>query len=592
MYIKNIEYLKNNEYNLYKKIVLFEEKNNEDYSLEFIDNHFEIVDKHGQNTYNCDPFFDAQYRVNNLYSKPSHLLIIDENTKKLKSTDKFESNKFINEFTELFINNNDAKKFNKMMFIGTLLGVHINDIHNECKCETYLILEDNIEIFRLSLFLTDYETISTHSKIFFAIDEQKSKTTIIEKFLDYNYQDNNIIKFELASQKSISTLEDSIKEIVKYNPSIYPFSEIIRSYINGLDNFQNSINGILDLSKKYKILHQIPVLFLASGPSLEKNIEVIQKIQKNIFIVTAISSLKKLESANIVPDMIISIDSDEYVLNTIDTVDEKYYKNSFILTSINANKKVFQKLNTSKTYLVQNSLELFPQCGYFTGVTVGDVGIKILLQLGVKVLYLCGIDASMDQQSGLTHIDTHITNKQIELSENSIFEKETLDYYETVIKVKGNFQDEVYSTLYYKTIIDSLKNINVNGSSIYNISSGAYLPNTIPTKVGKLLEIKTRDKKNHHIIKNLNKITKKDLSRIDVLNFKRELDACLSKNVNIKGTVIYEIINQYNLLIKPYYTYLINNYNTDKKDADKILYQQMNIIFEVLSNSLKKVLLK
>ncbi len=42
---------------------------------------------------------------------------------------------------------------------------------NSLNAKSYLIIEPNIEIFRLSLFLCDYESLSKNSKLFFAINE-------------------------------------------------------------------------------------------------------------------------------------------------------------------------------------------------------------------------------------------------------------------------------------------------------------------------------------------------------------------------------------------------------------------------------------
>ncbi len=76
---------------------------------------------------------------------------------------------YLNEYIKKF--ENIEIKINKFIFIGTLLGVHLNDFHNSLNAKSYLIIEPNIEIFRLSLFLCDYESLSKNSKLFFAINE-------------------------------------------------------------------------------------------------------------------------------------------------------------------------------------------------------------------------------------------------------------------------------------------------------------------------------------------------------------------------------------------------------------------------------------
>ena len=48
------------------------------------------------------------------------------------------------------------KRVSKFIFLGTLLGRHIPKIEKKINADLYLVLERNLEIFRLSLFTTDY----------------------------------------------------------------------------------------------------------------------------------------------------------------------------------------------------------------------------------------------------------------------------------------------------------------------------------------------------------------------------------------------------------------------------------------------------
>ena len=66
IYTKNIQYFEKNNIELFNKIKYFESLDIENYAIDFIDNKFELFDKNGNKTYNCDPFYDASYRVDNL----------------------------------------------------------------------------------------------------------------------------------------------------------------------------------------------------------------------------------------------------------------------------------------------------------------------------------------------------------------------------------------------------------------------------------------------------------------------------------------------------------------------------------------------
>ena len=171
IYLKNIEFFKKNHLNIYEKIVFFEKQNIQNYSLEFINDEFKLLDlKTKQNLYKKEPFSDSLNRVNNFSLSNAFTLIkMEQLIKKNHYEGEINSYIYLNEYIKKF--ENIEIKINKFIFIGTLLGVHLNDFHNSLNAKSYLIIEPNIEIFKLSLFLCDYESLSKNSKLFFAISE-------------------------------------------------------------------------------------------------------------------------------------------------------------------------------------------------------------------------------------------------------------------------------------------------------------------------------------------------------------------------------------------------------------------------------------
>ncbi len=60
--------------------------------------------------------------------------------------------------------------------MGTLLGRHIPRIAKKIDARSYLVLERNLEIFRLSLFTVDYTILAEKSGVIFSIMDEYSKT--------------------------------------------------------------------------------------------------------------------------------------------------------------------------------------------------------------------------------------------------------------------------------------------------------------------------------------------------------------------------------------------------------------------------------
>jgi hypothetical protein len=74
------------------------------------------------------------------------------------------------------------KRVYKAIFIGTGLGLHIQSILEKLQSEVVFIQEKNLELFRLSLFVTDYEEISKSRTLFFSIleDEAAEQKTFVD----------------------------------------------------------------------------------------------------------------------------------------------------------------------------------------------------------------------------------------------------------------------------------------------------------------------------------------------------------------------------------------------------------------------------
>ena len=573
IYQKNIIFLKKNYFEIYKKIEDLEKNLLETYHLDYIDNHFELIHQ-DKKIYNCDPFYDGQYRAKNIYNNENIISLIDPNKTLVSYGDideEVETSEFINEYVEQLKNIEIPKEqSNKFIFLGTLLGVHLNDIHKVLNSKVYLIIEPNIEIFRLSLFLTDYEEIAQNSQIFFSIsqNEEELKNCIIN-FLKYKSSYNNFIRFELASSNELD-LVSKVSEILTLENKIrYPFAEYIYSLKRGFYYLRNNQNGILKTIIKKDFLQEKPILFLAAGPSLDKNVDFIKECKDRFIIVAAAAILKFLESHQIHPDIIISIDAGETTVRNQFDVNKEFFKDSLIISSIKTDPKIYEEINNSNIFFIQTSIEFLINTGLIPGVTVGDIGLKILLTLGAKEIYLLGLDAAIDEKTGETHFSSYYYNKEIQKEEEN-------NYKNYLVDVKGNFNKNVKTTLLYKDMIESINEIKedlIKGSSIYNLSKGAYFNNTKPLK---LLDINTSNfkkfDKNSYIkslINQLKTITRKELEKIDINEMKKEGKVIkrlkTSKNIekdfeklknNFPTSFVIQILDEFFLLTNPYSSYL------------------------------------
>jgi len=137
IYFKNMQWLKNFDSKLYIKLEnlankIINDKSKEKFAVELNKSAALDIINRKDNTflYNCEPFIYGDNKVE------------------------------------------DVKKAKKIAFTGTGLGTHISSIIKELKPKKVLIAESDMQIFRCSLYVTDYETLSSISKIKFSINKK------------------------------------------------------------------------------------------------------------------------------------------------------------------------------------------------------------------------------------------------------------------------------------------------------------------------------------------------------------------------------------------------------------------------------------
>lgn len=604
IFLNNLTFFKQNNKNLYEKLVAFEKLNIENYSIEFIDNRFELINiKNKTAFYNKDPFIDAKNRVNNFeFSNAFSLIKLEPYEKRNHYENEINAYLYINDFINNFANT--SIEINKFVFIGTLLGVHINDFHDSINAKSYLIIEPNIEIFRLSMFMTDYTTLAKSAKLFFAIAENEFNfQKIVNDFLEYQEEYNNLIHYELSDETNKIIIDKLSLQFTQSSQMRYPFSEYLISLKRGFKYFLESKNKIINLSKNYDFLEKKKVLFLGAGVSLARNIEWLYTNQNKFVIVASSAVLKHLQILDIVPDIIILIDGQKDCMLDQFNIKKSMYENSTILCSIKIDEDLYEIIKDSNVFFMQNSLELFRDFGFLSGVTVGDIGTDLLLRLGAKELYLLGVDASLDSKTGKTHIGTHRSSRKINLNNNS----NSINFQNNIIYVKGNLQEKVPTFMEYTEMIEHLSHklqLLDKSYNIYNLSDGAYFKNTTPLEIKNLpLENSADIDKimlKDFLLSSLKQINKQQLNTLDIKEIQKErkilkklssfnkIEDFFTNFKNLEKTISYSIVinilDNYFKLILPYYTFLKN-----KPGANEILSAQLNKILNDFNSIYDKI---
>jgi hypothetical protein len=380
----------------------------------------------------------------------------------------------------------EMKELYKFIFLGTGLGLHIEKVISTYGIQVVFIQENNLEIFRLSLFITNYAQSLKKCKAYFSVMQDYSSMQLtFTNFLNESFNYNLYIKFlpfsydhkeEIHKLQSITLSQDYIA---------YPYQGYMARSFATINQIINQ-NLFFNISTTYNntLLTTKPILVLASGPSLQNNTSWIQKHQEKFLIVTVLSACKHLFYYDIIPDIVVHIDpQEEASLRLIKDIDISKFDNSTMIFSSSIHQKVAEQFNKDKVIFIEQASTYKVNFGFFGVPTVGEYAVILPMLLGATKIYIIGLDLALDPKTMQDHIDLHISSQILKHNE----EEESIKFQDSVCYVKGNFQDIVpskpnfrFSISQFNKAVEFYKQTHQN---IYNLSNGAYLDHTIPLKI-------------------------------------------------------------------------------------------------------------
>ncbi|XPV68889.1 MAG: 6-hydroxymethylpterin diphosphokinase MptE-like protein [Halarcobacter sp.] len=565
-YFSNLEFLKQFDKNLFNRVEQLSSVINsglypERYFLEFIQDvgEFDIYDSHTKEyLYKKNPKKINHKLVNDIkLDKSSYFssMLTEPYDLKLESKEINMDYETYEDIEYLIVN--DMKKFTqilkddtlssksykyveKFIFMGTLLGRHILDAHKKIKAKSYFICEDNLEVFRLSLFVINYVEVYRDSKLTLSImDDENIFITKYQLFLEQNPDENYYIKYCTTNYNVSSMMQRVISTMYKTNPMVFDYTRVLYNLVKLTSQRVNKDN-ILTISKKrdsFNFAEGKPVIFVAAGPSLQDNISWL-KSNQNKFIVVAIgASYKMLLKNGITPDIISTIEPSFRDLKKFHFTDEDLEKlqETIILASVITPEQLTNKFNKEKVFYFEINNSFKSNSTPYKGYSVGELTVAILLHLGIEKLYLLGTDLAINSKTGETHFSDYkdLEKKDIkEKDSNKSLKTTKTTFKDDLVPVKGNFNDEVLTTrifimsiFAYMQILQEFKKEN---QKVINLSDhGAYLEGTIPLKIEELdlTNNENIDKKvlNNFLVEKLNEVSENRLTQEELEGVKKEI---------------------------------------------------------------------
>ncbi len=580
IYQKNLIFLQESFPEIYKEIDNFSKKLEnqeiqEKYSLEYVDGYFDILNHENNGMYYfTNSYEDADKRREFVdFSQSSSLDLLRKipGSNKLMFSELYQDVmpiiQFINDSVDM--DNVKFEKIYKFIFIGTGLGIHIQEIDKKLKPYTTLIIEPELEIFRLSLFITDYSVFDEGNRtLFLSIGANKrERNSIIAQFAHHHeYMNYNVKHYSI--DKSHEYIKD---EIVNYFGGIDPVGFPYRMIIQNLDRTMKFLRDkekfiSVNLLQKHRILQDKNVLIISAGPSLDNYIDWITEHQDKFLIICVDVIVRKLEKHNIVPEIVVSIDPSELCADYLTTENPDFLNNSAIIFKSQQAPEVLDAVKGKNYYFLQ-TLYIIQELG-FLGSTpnVGTFALKIAGFLGAENIYIIGNDAAFNQETG-----TRYANDSSYTLIDSTNEEKNSNVFsiEDVVIVKGNLKEKVKTNNQLLSFRKDFENEIITlrkilDLKIFNMSNGVYMEGMTPItldEMNKVLKIIPEDSTD--IIKLVEKISKviEDIDYCESINLfdeiikeveiyqKKEFETkqeFLSTKLDLMAWIIKEMNNEQN----------------------------------------------
>lgn len=546
---------------------------------------------------------------------------MDLNNKRIYSIEKNEHSYFMSSrydceiVTAFLINklNAQTNPFAPILVFGVGDLFFIKTIRDKFPDNYVYIHEPSVSMFRavvesmedISILIDDHVLITVGANM------DGARTEILHDLIDEkNYFIADIVcmpqydhLMAQAYSEFLRAIHTRVEQIVmQKNTDIVLNDEHINTFWNNITDIINQYGvGTLTNELKNNDSENYAAFIVSAGPSLDKNVDELKKIQGRAMIMAVDTALKPLLKKGIVPDIIASVDPHK----PLSLFESDGFAELPMLVDINYNSEI-SKMHTGKRFYAWSGesfiKELFKN--EFSRLDIIESGgsvacnlLSLAIRSGFKTIVLVGQDLSYPEGKGHSKL-SYDNENNIDLKKKKYYEVE--DIYGGKIYTENNMN--AYRKWFEGTIsrytdiefIDATEGgAKINGTDIMTLNEAitkccngkkterwreivngcakllsedekeekiAKLK-AIPNKLDRLQkELKTGEKK----IKRARKAQAKN----DIINLKKELNGIIKINHKIDEGLEIALLNMYNA--KESYEVATAIYDLDKNQENEI----------------------
>lgn len=405
---------------------------------------------------------------------------------------------------ELELNNTLDEVMPSLIVFGIGLGYHLPYLLDSKKISFINILEPNEDYFFASLFVTDWQEILEHvnqsgSYLYLGIGK-----TEVEIFQDIYERSRNVgvasVSFTWFYQHYPSVTVNNWINQFKVNfhqffTGFGFFDDALMGVAHTLGNVDNGLNLMVNHLSQVSVpkYDNFPIVIIANGPSLDKEIEALQSIKDKVVIFSCNSASTALIQYGIIPDFHVALERTEQTYHFLkDYLPESARSKINFLTTNVMHPSVSSlfpwtgfglKGNESATQLIQLSQVLgkheFTGSLSYCNPLVGNTALSFACHLNFKNIYLFGVDNGYIDE---TH---HHSKSSFYYNDKGETVHQPLKMGKQIV-LPGNFAPSVLTDEFMSvgnSQMEKLVDLFVpKGTHFFNCSNGAKIKGAIPLK--------------------------------------------------------------------------------------------------------------
>lgn len=239
------------------------------------------------------------------------------------------------------------------------------------------------------------------------------------------------------------------------------------------NTYRNRKTGKVRVFQRATSAPDIPVFVVASGPSLEKDIDIIQQQQSNAMILSVASALRPLLDNGITPDFHVELENVYITPKLIDLSKDYDLSKIRLVAAAAVEPDVLDYFDEAILY-ARTALSSYPLFAHgedetlsLPGPTAGNAALSFALESGFQNIYLFGLDL------GTRNPEQHHTRGSFYDTDAAPAHTDEYD-----IPVPGNFGSSVWTS---RPFLSALKNADDliasfgNRANVRNCADGARL---------------------------------------------------------------------------------------------------------------------